>query len=405
MAPFYNFFLNHWERKLISLFLSVILWLFVNHSLTTTKVLDNVAVRLINIPMGLTVEDLQPNGILSKKISLSLQGNKASMGEISSNDIEVVLDALDKSGTWEATISRKNLASLNPDIELSKAIKRIKLQRIPIQLTRLITEKIPLIITQPIGDPPQDYQFLDVWPSHLTLSISGPEEIVKKLKSEGLNLTFNLNDIDRSDLDTHEAKSDEVSFFVPDSWKQISIPALSDRPFAIDDPMVGELRIDFVRNDLHPITKPLPLTIFFPTDYRVSLNPEIYSLAMGSIVKQFHGLYFLQKPLYARGVSKFFLDTVQDMIQISILVAPKNEKKHMDWSVQFINPTVLEEKYVSHLMASEQDRSEKREEYHRLRFRHYMNRFSLFKSNWEKLDLKIELVDNQIVIHENDRNY
>ncbi len=409
-----NFLLNNWERKVISLFLAIVIWLVVNHSLTTNKILENVPVRLINIPVGMTVEGLQPNGMLSKKISLTLKGNKTELAEIVSNDVEVVLDAMDKSDDWLATITRKNLLSLNPDINLSKAIKHVVVQRLPVNFTRLVTEKIPVVVTQPIGEAPRDYQFLDVWPYRLTMTVSGPEEVIKQLKAKGMNLTFNLNDISRTDLESEDYKSDEVSFFVPDTWKQISIPSLSDRPFAIDDIQANELRIDFVRSDLHPIAKAIPINLFFPPEHSLTLNPESYSLALGGVVQQFHGIYLLRKSLYAKGVSHLFVELVQDMLEISILLTPKTEKKQLDWSVQFLNPRVLEDKYVSILMSDDGDRNEdpssikRREEYLRGRFRHYMNRFQLYKSDREKFDLKVELQDQQIVIeespHENSRH-
>ncbi|HEY5235755.1 MAG TPA: hypothetical protein VIJ14_06225, partial [Rhabdochlamydiaceae bacterium] len=397
-----------------SLFLAIVIWLVVNHSLTTTKILENVPVRLINIPVGMTVEGLQPNGMLSKKISLTLQGNKTELGTIVSNDIEIVLDAMDKSDEWLATITRKNLLALNPDVNLSKAIKRVVIQRLPVNFTRLVTEKIPVVVTQPIGEAPRDYQFLDIWPYRLTMTVSGPEAVIKQLKAKGMNLTFNLNDISRADLESQDYITDEVSFFVPDAWKEISIPSLSDRPFTIDDPQVNELRIDFVRSDLHPIAKAIPINLFFPPEHSLTLNPETYSLALGGLVQKFHGLHLLRKSLYAKGVSHLFVELVQDMLEISILLSPKTEKKQLDWSVQFLNPRVLEDKYVSILMSDDSSNdndpsyTKRREEYLRGRFRHYMNRFQLYKSDREKFDLKVELQDQQITIeesaNENSRN-
>jgi hypothetical protein len=405
-----NIFLNHWERKLISLLLAVVIWLVVNHSLTTTRTLDNISVRLINIPTGMTVEGLQPNGMLSKKISITLQGNKTYLAELTPNDFEIVLDAMDKSGVWQAPISRKNLMSLNPDIDLIKTIKRVVIQRMPVEFTRLVTEKIPVIVTSPIGEGPRDYQFLDVWPYHLSLTVSGPEEMIKDLKIKGLSLTFNLNDISRSDLEAHENKSDEISFYVPDHWKYVSIDKLSDRPFKIDDPQAEELRIDFVKNDLHALAKSIPISLFFPAGHRIALNPELYSLSVGGLVQQFHGIHMIRKSLYAKGVSHLFVKLVQDMLQISVLVVPKTERSHLDWTVQFQNARVLEDRYVSILMsedaALDQDATalKRREEYYRNRFRNYMNRFQLYRTNRDKFDLNIEIKDQKIVVEEHDDN-
>lgn len=397
-----HIFLSNWHRKLVSLLLAISLWLMVNQSMTTTKTLENVSVRLINIPAGMTVDGLLTSGMLSKKISLALQGNKNLLKDITSNDLEVILDATDKSDEWIASISRKNLISLNPDIDLSKTVKKVIMQRLPISFTRMITEKIPVMVTHPIGEAPSDYQFLDVWPYRLSITVSGPVEKIKQVKARGINLTFNLNDITRADLEEADSTSDEISFMIPDDWKQIEIPSLSEHPFMIDDAQAQDLRIDFVKSDLHPIAKPVPISLFFPTEHSMNLNPETYSIALGGLVDQYRGLYMMKDSLFAKGASHLFVELVQDMIQISVIVHPKENK--LDWSVQFQNPRVLEDRYVSILLSDEEHRHEdpsfakQREEYLRNRFRSYMNRFQLYKSQTEKLKLAIEIDQNQICV-------
>lgn len=403
-----NLFLSHWERKLISAILSVIIWLMINHSLTSYQLFNNVAVRIINIPLGMTVEGIQPNGILTERISLTVTGNKTYLEEITANDVEIILDATDKSGEWLVTITRKNLASLNPEINLSKAISKVSPIRFPIRLTRLVTEKIPVIVTYPVGEAPRDYQFIDVWPYHLFLTVSGPEALVKQLKVKGLNLTFNLNNISHTILDSLQSssKSDEISFLVPDEWKQLSIPALSDRPLEVDDPQAKYLRIDFIRSELHPLAKSLPISLFYPPEYSLTLNPETHHLSTSGIIHQFRGLNMIRKSLYAKGASRLFVELVQDMLEISIILAPKSEKQYLDWSIQFINPKSLEDRYVAMLLSDiSQEQTEaishkKWEEYLRNRFRNYMNRFQLYKSNDSPFDLKIEIQGDAIELKE-----
>ena len=57
----------------------------------------------------------------------------------------------------------------------------------------------------------------------------------------GLYLPESYPQISRAELDTLQAihteeSSDEISFHVPNSWKKVSIPSLSDTPLEIDDP-------------------------------------------------------------------------------------------------------------------------------------------------------------------------
>lgn len=397
-------FIDNWDRKLVSLVIAISLWLLVNQSLTTTKTLDHIVVRLINIPEGRTVDGLLPNNMLSNRISLTLQGNKNHLKDLTSNDLEVILDATDKSDEWIATISSKNLVSLNPDIDLAKAIKRVMVQRLPIAFTKLITEKIPIIVTHPIGEAPRDYQFLDVWPYRLFITVSGPEEKIKQVKAKGINLTFNLNNITRDDLDEADTLSDEISFMIPNSWKEVVLPSISDRPLVIDDPQAQDLRIDFVKSDFHPLVKPIPIALFFPTEYSHYLNPETYSIIAKGPVEKVHGIFMIRTPLFAKGASRLFVELVQEMLQISILVHP-NERK-LDWCIQFQNHRVLEDKYVSILLSDKELRyedpnfSKQQEEYLRNRFRSYMNRFQVFKSQAEKLDLSVELDRDHICIQD-----
>jgi hypothetical protein len=396
--------LQNWGRKLTSLILAAVIWLSVNHSLTVTKTLDSVSVRLINIPAGMTIEGLEQNGILNTKVSLALQGDKHQLSEITSNDVEVVLDATGKSGEWLAPITRKNLNSVNPIIDLSRAIKRISVQQLPVSFTRLVTQKIPVFITPPAGQAPRNYQFLDVWPDHLTVTVSGPEEAVHQLKTKGINLSFNLNDICPADLESGQNREvDTIAFAVPDEWKQIVIPSLSDRPFQIDDPAAADLCIEFIRNDLHPITKPIPITLFFSPESSLALNPENLSLATSSLVGQMHGLFLLHRSLYAKGVSRLFVELVQEMLEITILLKPNGRP---DWSLQFLNPRYLEDRYVSLLMADFDEFSDdpalvkKREDHLRERFRRYMSQFQLYKSKQDKLDLNIEVQGSKVVVSE-----
>ena len=66
----YKLFIEHWPRKLVAIILAVITWLVVNHTLTSTRNISNVPVRIIHLPAGRTVEGMQPNGRLAKKVTL-----------------------------------------------------------------------------------------------------------------------------------------------------------------------------------------------------------------------------------------------------------------------------------------------------------------------------------------------
>ncbi|NGX45703.1 MAG: hypothetical protein K940chlam2_00882 [Chlamydiae bacterium] len=408
---FRRLFFESWQRKLISIILAVIIWIMVNQSLIATKTISNIPVRVINIPPEKTIVELQSDGTLTKRVTLTLVGNKTLLDELNSNDLEVVLDAAGHKGEWVATISRRNLSSLNPELNLLKGVSRVSPANVIIRLTKLVSEKIPVFITQPIGEPPRDYQYLDVWPYQLTLNVSGPEEVVKRLKTKGVRLTFDLSDISKAQLDTLHAradsvKGDEVSFFVPDQWKRVSLPLLSDTPIEIDDPRAKDLRIDFVRVSLIPINSKLPVDLFFPTEALETYNPKKITMAPSPLIEEMNGLNVFSKPLYAKGVSHLFVRVVEEMVQMTVIVDPAAATQSLNWSVQFINPRLLEDRYVSRMMSDVSDEEVRdlqpllREEYLRNRFRSYMTRFQLFNPDDKRLELLIKLENDKVLIEE-----
>ena len=111
----------------------------------------------------------------------------------------------------------------------------------------------------------------------------------------------------------------------------------------------------------------------------------------------------ISTPLYAQGVSRLFLETVKDMIQIVIIAVPKSERETLLWSAQLMYPHELEDRYVAKVMSESNDEAGNvqphlREDYLRNRFRSYMNRFRLYTPNGKKLSLKIELQANAISV-------
>src|SRR5579872_1016865 len=101
-------FIENWQRKLISLILAMIIWMVVNHSMTSTKVVHNIPVRVTNLPAEKTIEGMQVNGLLNKKVSLTVTGNKSELDEVTGKDLEVIVDAAGKTNEWIAIITKKN---------------------------------------------------------------------------------------------------------------------------------------------------------------------------------------------------------------------------------------------------------------------------------------------------------
>ncbi len=409
-----NLFINNWPRKCLSIILAIIIWFVVNKSITTTKTISNVPVRIENIPPGKTVEGIQSNGLLNRRVNLTLSGNKRLLDDLSANDLQVAFDASGQEGEWIATIMRKNLRANNSDINISQGISRVSQQNFIIKLTKLVSEKILITITQPIGEAPPGYQFVDIWPYQFHITVSGPEDLVKNLKSRGLRLTFNLNDITKNKLDELRANStqdhsDVVSFFVPNAWKQIPLPLLSPTPIEINDPDAKFLRIDFLRYEMLKLNSPIPIALYFPPNTAKAISPSKINLVPNGLVENRGGIKMITDTLYAKGVSDLFLDVIKDMLEIAIIVNPNDDGK-LEWSTQFINATALEERYLHYIKSDATDEEFRdlqphlRDDYLRNRFRNYMNRFRFYKSENEILDLAPKLQGNSIMIMEADQN-
>lgn len=395
-----HLFVQNWRRKLISFILAMIVWLVINHSMTVTKTVHNIPVKVTSRLPDRAVEGMLPSGFLNQRVSLVLTGNKTEFEHLSGNDLMVLLDASDKGDEWVASIDKSKLISLNPNFDIQSMISSVTPYEMIIRQNRMVTEKIPILITPPIGEAPAGYRFLDIWPYQLSVTVKGPEEAVKQMKARGCKLTFNLSDISAPELDALSASStqhelDEVSFFVPQAWKKVIVQQLSDTPIEIDDPQAESLRIDFSRQDLLPIGAPIPVSVFFPPKYSGTLNPDTYQIATNSFIGKKNGIKMISTPLYARGVSRLFLETVKDMIQLVVIAAPKSERETLHWHTQFMHTHELEDRYVAKIMAETGDT---REDYLRNRFRSYLNRFRLFTPNGKKLTLKIELQAKAIAI-------
>jgi hypothetical protein len=395
-------FLRNWPRKLVALIGAVFVWFLVNQTITVTRTLSDVPVRIIHIPVDKTVQGLLPNGLLNKRISLTLTGSKSMLQDLHPTDLEVIINANGQKESWIATISKKNVVSVNPALNLHNHITEAAANDLFIKLSKLVSDEIPVTITKPVGDPPKGYQFLNIWPKCLSQKVSGPEEQVRELKQKGLELTFNLNRISVSELDAllEKQKKDEISFPVPDMWKKVEIPFKGNILEPLNDPRADLLRIDFLKQELIPFNTELPITLFFPLKYSSTVNPDTCSLATNEIVKDQNGVKWLTLPLYVRDVSHLFLEVVEDNLLLIIVAAPKGPQEDLHWVVEFIDEKAMEEAFVTASLKQDK-RSEIpftkfSEQVVRDRFRDYLRKLVFFTQDGTPLRLKAQLEGNVV---------
>lgn len=399
-------FLYNWQRKLVALLIASVIWIFVNHSISETKTISNIPIRIINLPPDKTVQGLLPNGLLNRRVTLTLTGGKKVIDDLESGDLEILLDvSAADNDDWVVHLSKKNLMSLNPEIDLTKNITQVESTDFVVKLSKLVAEKFIINIQEPIGNPPVGYEFLDVWPQQLMQVVSGPEEELERFKDKKLSVTFNLSDISQVELDAIKSfgHNDEISFPVPNNWKEVSIPFLNYVIEDFNDPEAQNLRIEFLRKNFLPFTNDIPIRIFYPLKTLDALNPNTVTLAFNEGIEKKEDTLILKKPLFTKDVSRLFIDVVHNALEIVIIAQPETERQVLDWYLEFINPRELENNYITFFMAnlstsknSEGTLSKKREELLRKRFREYMHRTILYLTNGKKLHVKGSIEGTQI---------
>lgn len=401
-------FFHQWQRKLLALATALVVWFFVNHTITSSKTVPSIPIRVINLPNDKTIYGLLPNGFLSKRTALTLTGTRDVIDQLEPGDLEIILDVSNLPNDGIVQITKKNLLSLNPNINLPKYINSVSHPEFVIKMSPILTEKIPVLINDPLGDAPLGYQFLDIWPTQLFQTVSGPQEQVLELKNKGFELTFNLSDISQEQLDLLKENTlydDEVAFLVPDNWKMVVDPFSMRGLQPLNDPEAKQLQINFLKKQLLPIKNDLPLHIYYPLKNSQTINPETYPIAISGFIQLKNNLPILTVPLYANNVSKLLLEIVKDNIELDIVAASPDERENLEWGIGFIDEAHLEDTYVafllSNLKASDplQGKNPQREDHFRTRFRNYLQEFTLYLSPQHKLEIESRLENGKIKVH------
>lgn len=404
----YRIFFENWQRKLVALLTGLVIWFFVNHSIQDTKTIPGVPIHVKNLPAGKTILGLLPNGNLNKRITLTLSGTKDVIKDLEAADILVEIDAaMIDHDDWVAQISKKNLKSLNPSVDIVRHTQQVDHSEFLIRMRRLVTAKIPIDITTPTGEAPAGYEYLDIWPQRLFQTVSGAEEEIQALKAKGLELTVDLAQVSKSELDGIKSSTlsqdDEVSFFVPNKWKQVPISFNNNALEEINDPEAHNLRIDFLRKEVLAIENQVPIRVFYPLKHLETLNPLNEQLAPSPHIQEVFGVHLLTTPLFVKDVSRLFLNIVRENLEITIIAAPKSEREILHWSLQVINAHELEDTYVAFLIANNKNNkgapiSKKREQILRKRFRDYLQKLILYVTPDNKLKLDTTIEDKVIKV-------
>lgn len=258
---------------------------------------------------------------------------------------------------------------------------------------KTVTTHIPVEIQAPTGTLPEGYELLGIWPHVLEHKVTGSAKEVDILRQQGLNLSFNLNQITKVELDQLKAipgnpNSDEITFFVPDEWKKVFIPFQDKGYETINDPDTRLLQMTVLKKEFIPIKQPLPIRVFYPVNTFDTFNKETLPLLPNPLLKVRKEKRFITQPLFAYRVSRLFINTVQNNMEI--VVIPKQENDGLSWSINFIDPKSLEERYIQAFKEAgslSPTEGPRMEWIHRERFRDYMYNLQLYQSPGKPFNL------------------
>lgn len=402
-----SFFTYNWQRKAVAFLTAIVIWFFVNQSITDTKTIPNVPIRIINLPEDKTIPGMQPNGIIGKRIPLKLQGTKSIVDMLEPGDLEVLLDvSAVQQNDWVVQIGKKNLVSLNPAVDLSRHISEVVHPEFVLRFSQLMTGKVPVTVTTPKGEPPPGYEYLDIWPQNLVHTVVGPQEQVQELMAKGLLLEIDMNMISKADLDKIKTTrdnfhDDEVSYYIPMHWKKVLLPFKGGVLEEITDADSQKLHIDFLRQEYLPLNADIPIRAFYPLNTASTINPKTAPLLAGGKIKETDGIFFLSMPIFVHDVSVQFLEVIKNNLEIIFMIENTKSSNAFNWSLNVINPHELEDNYVNTLISynainaslkgAEYRHNKKREAHLRERFRKFVQRLLLYTAPEKKLQIDVRL--------------
>jgi len=400
-------FIDNWQRKIFSAVLAMIVWMIVNHSLTTHKQFSNIPVKIYNLPKGKTVEGLQDNGYLNENIDITIKGNQKYLEKITKADLEIAIDAAKHDTSKIQSITKFDIPYYINNREAHKAIKDIKAPDFKIEYSNLITETIPIYISPPIGDAPEGFVFLDVVPNKISIRVQGTKKQLHELKKRKHKLHLNLNDITKEVLSNemkqdHFESSGEVTYFVPDKWKIIDLPELGRHCVPINDPRAEKLHMTFMPSSLHRIDHDIPITLFFPEHIQQSIENRNLHFADNEFIYNKGGHAFIKGPFYVKDVNAAFVDVVKKSFYVTVYFS-SSQFSQFYWNTQFLYPTQLEQKYISRLVHKSpySNMSLPKKDVKKLikgRFKGFMNNFRLYDKYGQKLRLKVKIKDDKLYI-------
>lgn len=412
MKHIFSRLLYKWPQKLISLVIALVVWIVIDQSMTITQTYQGVNVRVINIPEKMSIPGISHSGIY-RKVTLEITGKQALLRHLNSSDLEIIIDASRKKGVWVQAVLKDNLISKNPEIDIKKGIKKVESlpPYIQINMEKVATAMVSVRLAPPIGSAPKEFKFLNIYPKHTKIPISGPKKIIDNLKKRELRLRIDFNDIKHNEWESlFKQESDNshnnkaLIFSPPKELLKVNIPEIRSAPFYLHESEAKQIHLDFLKNDYHPIGYPIPVTLYFSPRFLHQKKQNSLSI-LGNVIQNFNGVPILKDQIYAYGVSNLFLDCIRNNIQCVVAIPHDTQYEKITWYISIGNLHTLEKRYVEtsmHLAKHSQDDPEiieTKKSVHRNRFRYFLTTIKFYDKDHKQLDFEFKLEKDKVIIN------
>jgi YbbR domain-containing protein len=262
-------FVEDWSLKLLSLAITVALWIVVTGQNTPVNTHASVQLQFIR-PSQFEISNDPP-----KTVEVLLSGSKHKLDALNQAALVATIDISDQR-PGERVLRLAERAQL--DLPQGVKIEAFQPSAIPIRLEPIIARQLA-IETKLEGEPPPGYEIYSVRPSKSTVAIQGPASLVNALKN--------------ARTETISVTGHKDSFTAPNVAIDISDPKVD-----LLDPVVsitveiGERRVERTFSDI-PVTTAIPgarvqqrkamLTMFGPASVINSLRPQDLRIVLDAV--------------------------------------------------------------------------------------------------------------------------
>lgn len=170
-----DYALEHTGLKFLALLLALLLWFSISNQANSVTTLRNVPVEFQNIPDGLQIRSAE-----RETANVRVRGLRDALGELRSGSprLSVIADLRSfEPGKRVVTLAPSDVVS-PPDVE----VLSVEPSRFSVSLERTTTATIP-VAPRIEGSPPDGFDMTGVDVSPPSITVSGPESVVKNLKN------------------------------------------------------------------------------------------------------------------------------------------------------------------------------------------------------------------------------